>query len=366
MIKLNFKPYLRDGVDVYINDQDKTVIFVFLSTRERIQLNVEPFLVKLLPDMDGEHTVNNLIENAGGEQKNQIVSFVGYLETKGILVDAAWFEKLELEESYKARLEKQIFFLMDMTSSVDKTFSIQNKIKNSTIAIFGLGAIGSWILVELLQMGFEKIKIFDYDHVEKTDLGRHAFFCYENNGLTKPDVYKKIAKEINPKAQVNAFNMQLNAESDLDCYLDDVDLVINCADEPYIGYTSISLSRYVLKKDKLLFVAGGFDAHLASLGEMIIPFKTPCSDCYNNYFKESLKGWKPIKHVVTNRDKGIGGVVSLNIFSASSAALSILQYFVDPDLFLSKSSGRGEFKFDDYSIDSFVVAKDENCEVCSV
>lgn len=366
MIDLKFKPYLRDGVDVYINDKDKTVVFVFLSTRERIQLNVEAYLVKLLPHMDGLHTIYDLVNMAGECNKKQITKFISYLEKKSIIVNADWFENLELDGNYKARLEKQIFFLLDMTSSIEKTLRIQNKIKNTTVAIFGIGAIGSWLLVELLQMGFEKIKILDYDQVEGSDINRHAFFTTDNIGLNKAEAYKKTALEITPDAIINSHDIQLNTECDLDVYLNNVDLVINCADEPYIGYTSINLSRYVLKKEKLLFVAGGFDAHLASLGEMIIPFKTPCSDCYNNYFKKSLKGWKPIKHAVTDRDKGIGGLISLNVFSSSSAALSILQYFVDPDRFLSSPSGRGEFKFDDYSIDSFTVKRDVNCEVCGV
>ena len=366
MIELSFKPYLRDGVDVYINDKNKTVVFVFLSTRERIQLNVEDFLVILLPDMDGDHTIDDLINKAGHHNKNQVVEFVTYLESKGLLVDADWFDKLKLDKNYKARLEKQIFFLMDMTSSVEKTFHIQNKIKNTTIAIWGIGALGSWLLIELLQMGFEKIKIFDYDIVQKNDISRHAFYSEKNINLSKVDAYKKIANEINPDAIIAQSKVELTTECDLNFYLHDVDLIINCADEPYIGYTSISLSRYVIKTHKLLFVTGGFDAHLASLGEMIIPFKTPCSDCYNNYFKESLKDWKPKKHAVTDRSRGIGGIVSLNIFSASTAALSILQYFVDPDIFLSKSSGRGEFKFNDYSIDSFTVERDESCGVCGV
>jgi hypothetical protein len=55
----------------------------------------------------------------------------------------------------------------------------------------------------------------------------------------------------------------------LDEFLDGVALIVNAADEPYIGYTSIKLSRYAVKNSLPLFVAGGFDAHLASIGEMI-------------------------------------------------------------------------------------------------
>lgn len=364
MIELSFKPYLRDGIDVYINDKDKTVVFVFLSTRERIQLNVDDYLVLLLPEMDGTNTIKDLIGLSSNENERNIISFITYLVEKGVLTDSDWFDKLKFSKEYKARLEKQIYFLMDVTSSTEEAYQVQNKIKNTSVALWGVGAVGSWVLIELLQMGFEKISIFDFDKVNESDVSRHGFFSKEYIDIPKVEAYQKIGNKINPSASITSIEISLNTETDLEFYLNDMELVINSADEPYIGYTSISLSRYCIKNNKLLFVTGGFDAHLASLGEMIVPFKTPCSDCYNSYFKKSLKDWKPVKHVITNRDKGIGGLVSLNIFSASTAMLSILQYFISPSTFLSRSSGRGEFKFDSYSIDSFTVKKDPNCEVC--
>ncbi len=364
MIELEYKPYLRDGVDVYINDKSKTVTFVFLSTRKRIQLNVEPYLVLLLPKMDGSYTVKSLADSVENKQETQVVDFILYLIQKGIVTGSDWFEKLPFKPEYKKRLEKQIYFLMDMTSSPEEAYQIQKKIKDTSVAIWGIGSIGSWLLIELLQIGFEKIKIFDFDEVVANDISRHALYSEEYLGTQKVKAYKNIGNKINPEASISSFDIALNTKCKLDSHLNDVDLIINSADEPYIGYTSIRLSRYCIANEKLLFVAGGFDAHLASLGELIVPNRTPCSDCYNTYFKESLKDWKPVKHAVPDRDQGIGGLISLSMFSASTATLSILRYFINPEDFLSESSGRGEFKFDDYSIDSFVVKKDLKCEVC--
>lgn len=363
MISMDFCPYLRDGVDVYVNDIDKTVVFVFLSTRQRIQLNVEKFLVLLLPKMDGKNTVSSLISLIENNEKQQVVNFISYLLEKGIVTDINWFNALPFDASYKKKLEKQLFFLMDMTSSKDEVLRVQQKIKNSTIAICGVGAVGSWLFVELLQMGFERIKILDFDIVQDSDISRHAFFSKEECNLPKVGAYKRLGLKIEPNAKIEECECAISMETDVGKYFSDVDIIFNCADEPYIGYTSIYLSRYCVENNKIMFVSGGFDAHLACLGELIVPYITPCSDCYNSHFKRVLKNWKPIKHTVTNREKGIGGLVSLNVFSASSAALSLLKFFVDPAS-IQKGSGRGEFKFDDYSIDYFNVARNENCEVC--
>ena len=34
------------------------------------------------------------------------------------------------------------------------------------------------------------------------------------------------------------------------------------------------------------YIAGGFDAHLASTGELIIPYVTPCVECYAKRLKK--------------------------------------------------------------------------------
>jgi molybdopterin-synthase adenylyltransferase len=361
------KPYLRDGVDVYIDSSTHDfnyVTFVFLSTRKRIELKVRDVLLKTLPLMNGENSIYDL-QYKTGASIDEIIKFVEYLESNGILVPEHWFDQLELDQDDKELLEKQIYFLLDISNSPHLVTKIQQKIKNTSVAIVGIGSVGSWMLVELIKMGFEKFKIFDFKEIQEDSIARHAFFDSNMIGREKSDFYKDIAIRINPKVTIKGYCLSLKTDSTFSDYLTDIDLIINCADEPYIGYTSIFLSRYVIDKGKLLFVAGGFDGHLGCLGEMIVPHKTPCSDCYNEYFRESLKDWKPSPHPVKDRIKGFGGLSSLSVYSASTGCLAILRYFIDELTFLKTAGGRGEFKFDDYSIDTFEVLRNPNCEVCS-
>ena len=253
---------------------------------------------------------------------------------------------------------------MDMLSGAEAVFALQKIILDTQIAIFGMGAVGSWLLVELIGMGFRNFRLFDFDIIEKSDSNRHAFFSEKSTNDSKVLRYCDLALEIAPDISVQGHNISVTLDFDPATYLQDTDLIINCADEPYIGYTSIFLSRYCVQNNKLLYVAGGFDAHLGCLGELIVPHETPCSDCYNKFFKESLRDWNPIKHPVKDRTKGFGGLNSLAIFSASSAAMQILNYFIAPDEFLKTANRRGEFLFDDYSIETFTVERDQDCAVC--
>lgn len=53
------KPYLRDGVDVYLGS-DSDVTFVFLSTRKRIHIKCHPILTQTLSLMNGENSIEEL------------------------------------------------------------------------------------------------------------------------------------------------------------------------------------------------------------------------------------------------------------------------------------------------------------------
>jgi molybdopterin-synthase adenylyltransferase len=359
-------PYLRDGIDVYIESSDKdttTVIFIFLSTRKRIQLRVSNKLIAALPLFNGDNSIDFILDKAELE-KSELVEFLFYLESRNIVSTTNWLEEIDLSHNYKSMVEKQLCFLMDILNSPQEVYALQKRIQRARISIFGIGSTGSWLLVELLQMGFQYFHLFDFKALDKDSVSRHAYFSINNIGEDKVSYYQSIAHEINPSASIISSKQSINIENNVFDKLDDIDLIINCADEPYIGYTSIFLSRYCVQHNKPLFIAGGFDAHLGCLGEMILPRKTPCSDCYNEYFKESLKDWKPLSHPVTNRDKGFGGMAALNVFSASTAALSIIRYYINEEDFLKSSGGRGEFKFDDYQIDAFEVQRNTKCGVC--
>ena len=374
MVKFSIKvmslpkyPHLRDGVDVYIDDQELLITFVFLSTRQRLQVKAEKELIQILPLLDGETSIETLRKIVHIKDWQKVFCFLQYLSSKGLLISPDWIDDLSFKSIYSAKLKRQFNFMLDILGSPEKVELVQNKIKDTTIAVVGLGGVGSWLLIELAQLGFEKFILVDYKNLEPHSIDRHALLKevdFSSDKIRKVDYFEGLLKLLSSEVLVTKFNKKITTETNLDFLFDKANFIVNCADEPYIGYTSIRLSRYCVERNIPLLVGGGFDAHLASMSELIIPRKTPCSDCYNQYFQESLKDWKPVKHVIKDRTRGIGGVKALSQFSASSAALKIFQYFMEIDNLDSTSGGRGEFMFVDYSVNFFSVERDENCVVC--
>jgi molybdopterin/thiamine biosynthesis adenylyltransferase len=360
--------WLRDGVDVYISP-DSVVHFVFLSTRKRLRLRVTPLLIECLEWLDGFASVLELDERYEArassldiKHSSSFIDFIQYLYGKGILVRKDWMQNAFCPEQVK-RYSRQLNFFLDIEESEVAATALLRRIMDCRVALIGVGAVGSWILRELVQIGFQRFIIVDPKKLKPTDLTRNAFFDHQLIGKPKAMVAERFVHSQALKPETRAVQAPLDIDTNVEELIGaGVDLIINTADEPYIGATSIKLSRYCVTKDLPLLVAGGFDAHLASLSEMIVPGQTPCSDCYANHFEEALRGWKPIAHPIVDRRRGFGGLPSLSAFAASAAVLKIVRLLSERGGDVEQ--GRGEFLFDQYRIDSFNVGRNPECPTC--
>lgn len=369
MIKLSkaSTPELRDGVEVFLYPSKKKstkVLFLFLSNRRRLQISCKPAFAALLKQLAKKQPLSTSLESAGLEQNSETINFLSFLEEEGIITLANPLDTDLLPAKYIDQYKRQIYFLIDILKSPQKALEVQKIIFDAHITLFGLGAIGSGILLQLCMMGFRNFTIVDHAQIEENDIARTPYKVDIHLEQQKTSAAQQIIYDTAYDPHIQKYDVLLKTTTNIDDFIKGTSMLVNTADEPYIGYTNIKLSRYALKHNIPLFVAGGFDAHLASLGELLIPNITPCADCYATFFENSLKSWKPIPHPVKDRESLFGGLGSLSNFSSSAAALEILSYFINQDEDHSEPGGRGEFLFHDYSLDTFTVERDEECQYC--
>lgn len=92
------------------------------------------------------------------------------------------------------------------------TPSMYKKISNASVAIAGLGGLGSQIAVMLARAGVGKLFLVDFDKVELTNLNRQAYDI-SHFGQFKTDALTKIIKQINPYLDVTIKNEQVTEET---------------------------------------------------------------------------------------------------------------------------------------------------------
>lgn len=356
---------IKDSVDLFLSNESYIMAY-FMNTRQRKSFKVNKETVHLLECIDGTKNLTEIKEimlkkySIVPEYVNKVVE---------LMVNARIITETNknyniLSEDELQRYSRQINYFAEFLESEEKGIEAQKKIMNSTIIIFGTGAVGGNIAIELAMAGIGKIILYDFDKVEVSDACRHMYFKEEYINENKTVVLKKELEKINKNIEVQIIQKSMKPETKIENLIKSVDFVVNTMDEPYIGYTASKISRVCVKYKIAHYIAGGFDAHLASTGELIIPYVTPCVECYAKHFKETLKDWKPKKHPVKTRYREIGGLASMSLFSSSYACIEIIKYMAGLIPMEKSFKVRGEFLFPDMSLTYLNVEKNPDCPVC--
>jgi tRNA A37 threonylcarbamoyladenosine dehydratase len=89
------------------------------------------------------------------------------------------------------------------------------KLKNSTIAIFGIGGVGTFAVEALARCGVGNFALFDDDKVCLTNINRQLIATRKTIGKKKVEVMAERILDINPKAKIEThqvFYMPENAD----------------------------------------------------------------------------------------------------------------------------------------------------------
>ncbi|MBQ7409896.1 MAG: tRNA threonylcarbamoyladenosine dehydratase [Clostridia bacterium] len=76
------------------------------------------------------------------------------------------------------------------------------KIKNSKVAIFGIGGVGSYVVEGLVRAGIENFVLVDNDEISISNINRQIIATHSTIGKSKVEVARERILEINPNANV--------------------------------------------------------------------------------------------------------------------------------------------------------------------
>lgn len=118
----------------------------------------------------------------------------------------------------------------------------QQVLKNKTVAIAGAGGVGGVHLLTLSRLGLSNFNISDFDDFEVHNFNRQSGAVMSTLGEQKVDVMEKMAKDINPEANIKSFPEGI-FEHNVDEFLDGVDLYVDALD-----FFALSARKTVFKK----------------------------------------------------------------------------------------------------------------------
>ncbi|MBE5877197.1 MAG: thiamine biosynthesis protein ThiF [Lachnospiraceae bacterium] len=107
--------------------------------------------------------------------------------------------------------------------------ALQQKLSVATVAICGLGGLGSNIAIALARAGIGKLILIDYDKVDISNLHRQQYKASQV-GMYKTEALKENLIEIAPYVQIEAYTLKLTEDNTVDL-LQDADIICEAFDK---------------------------------------------------------------------------------------------------------------------------------------
>lgn len=104
------------------------------------------------------------------------------------------------------------------------------KLKNSRVAVFGLGGVGGYCVEALVRSGVGALDLVDSDRVSLTNLNRQLFATQKTVGAYKADAAAERVAEIDPSCKVRVFKTFFLPETAGEFDFHDYDYVVDAID----------------------------------------------------------------------------------------------------------------------------------------
>lgn len=183
----------------------------------------------------------------------------------------------------------------------------QKRFQTATVAICGLGGLGSNIAIALARAGIGKLILIDFDRVDLTNLHRQQYYVSQI-GMFKTDALVNNLHQINPYIELKTHTVKITEEN-TELLLKEAEIICEAFDN---AEAKAMLTDLVLEKmpGKYLITASGMagfgDANYIRTKKMTEHFYL-CGDC------------------VSDVAEGIGLVASRVMICAAHQAHKVLQ-----------------------------------------
>ena len=105
-----------------------------------------------------------------------------------------------------------------------------NKLKNSRVAIFGIGGVGCYAVEALARSGIGHLDLIDNDKFAPSNLNRQLYATRNTLGKFKTEVAKERLSEINTDIEVKTYNCFFTPETSDRFDFDKYDYIIDAID----------------------------------------------------------------------------------------------------------------------------------------
>ena len=148
----------------------------------------------------------------------------------------------------------------------------QDSLSEAHILILGIGALGSYLSVNLALAGAGNLHLVDFDTIELSNLNRQLLFTEENIKENKATVAAKKLKLLNP--EINIYSYPYAMDKLPKEVIEKITIIACCLD----NYEGRRWANSLAVRENIPMVTAGMFAMMGDV-QTIIPYKSPCFEC---------------------------------------------------------------------------------------
>lgn len=160
------------------------------------------------------------------------------------------------------------------------------RIRDKSVAIVGVGGVGSVVAEMLTRCGIGKLILYDYDKVELANMNR-LFFRPEQQGMSKVEAARATLNGINPDVDIVCCAYNITGASEYDRLVKDlteggvkpgtpVDLLLCCVDN---FQARLTVNLVCLEQNINWMESGVAENAVSGHIQLMLPGVTPCYEC---------------------------------------------------------------------------------------
>lgn len=121
---------------------------------------------------------------------------------------------------------------MERFSRTEKLIGADNlqKLDNSSVILFGAGAVGSFAAETIVRTGIGSLTIIDFDKISRSNINRQLYALESTIGRNKTEVALERLSDINPSCRINAVNAFADTDNIPELLKQPTDVVIDAID----------------------------------------------------------------------------------------------------------------------------------------
>jgi molybdopterin-synthase adenylyltransferase len=271
-------------------------------TRSLSLLSKTPkLLASLLPLLDGEHGVSQILGKLSGFGERSILTVLEELKAVGLLEEPSESRSAILSREELDRYRDQLTFFshfagftapegMGYESAVKESAAYQEKLKRSSVVVCGLGRLGSQIVRSLALAGVGRIVGVDSQVITPDDSRSDAWYDAEHVGVPRCSTLKALVGGANPYVEFVEVEQDTADSGTLSSVLSTGSFAVLSMDtfNPDV-YDAFNLACLESGTQWTSCRVLGFEF---DVGPTVIPGETACFRCYDLRKKTNLTDYE--------------------------------------------------------------------------